>query len=161
MIKIIFSSILFIFILSCNSIELLLNESDSPNLIKNKVIIIASGEGNERYVRDLYSFFGDTKNGEYILVTTFTEKKENLVVKKNQVAEKINYELSISYELFYKNRECKILDKKNMTKFTISPKSSGYNFGTDRSFEKLYSSSIKKNIQNFIRSIPSEVDCLK
>ena len=161
MIKKTLISLLSIIILSCSNIDLVLKESSSPNHLKNNVLVVVDGEEKQRLERELRSFFGNNKKNEYILTVLFVENKENRLVKQNQVAEKINYELDISYGLFYKNRECKILDKKIITKFTISPKSFGYNFGTDRSLEKLYISSINKNILNFINTIPTSTDCLK
>ena len=161
MIKKILTSFLFFLILSCSGIELVLKEGNSQNILKNNVLVIETGEEKERYANELYSFFGSNKNSSYILLTSFVEKKENRIVKNNQVAQKTDYELTINYELFYKNRDCKILNKKIITKFTTSPKSFGYNFGADRSFEKLYTSSIKKNIQTFIRSLPIGTNCLK
>lgn len=160
MIKKIITLLLFIVILSCSNIELVLKDSILSNPLANNVDIIVSGERKEIFTREIYSFFGENKNDGYILITSFSEKKQNLVVKKNQVAEKIDYELSVIYDLFYKNRECKILNKKVVTRFTVTPKSFGYNFGADRSLEKLYNSSVKKNIKKFSNSIPTSKDCL-
>ena len=161
MIKKIFTLFLFILILSCSNVEFVLKDSNTPNVLKNNVLVIVSGVEKERYVRELYSFFGSNKDNNYILTTSLYEKKENRVVRKNQVAEKIDFELIINYELFYKNRGCKILDKEIITRFSTFPKSFGYNFGADRSFEKQYNSSIKENIQNFIKSVPNKTDCNK
>ena len=161
MIKKISAPLLFILIFSCSNIELVLKDKGTPNPLKNNVTVVVSGEEKERYVRSLYSFFGENKNNKYILITSILETKENRIVKKNQVAQKIDFELLINYELFYKNKECKIMDKKITTKFTSSPKSFGYNFGADRSLEKQYNSSLKKNIQSFISSIPTDTSCLK
>ena len=55
----------------------------------------------ERFVRGLYSYFGNNEKYEYILKTTFLEKKENRIVKNNQVAEKIEYTLEVNYELYF------------------------------------------------------------
>ena len=151
----------FILIFSCGKIDFVLKDNDLPNLLKNNIFVVVSGDEQERYDRELFSFFGSNKVHEYILETSLVEKKENRVVKKNQVAEKIDYQLIIDYDLFYKNRECKILEKKIITKFTTSSKSFGYNFGADRSFEKLYGSSIKKNITMFMNYLPKSTDCLK
>lgn len=161
MIKKIITYFLFVFIISCSNIEFVLKDSDSANPLKNNVLIEVSGKEKDRYIRGLYSYFGSNKNNGYILVTSIVEKKENRVIKKNQVAEKIDYKLNITYNLYYKNRGCKIMDKKIITKFTFTPKSFGYNFGADRSFEKQYSASIKKNIQSFISFVPTEINCLK
>ena len=106
------------------------------------------------------AFFGNNKDGDYILNASLSESKENRLVKKNQVAEKIDYELNIDYELFYKNRNCKIHNKNVVSKFSFVPKSFGYNFGADRSLEKLYKISLRKNIKNFYASAPTNNNCI-
>ena len=161
MIKKISTLLFLVLVLSCSNIELVLKDGSLSNPLKNNVLVLVTGDSKERYVRELYVFFGNNKNSEYILITSLNEKKINRAVKKNQVAEKVDYELLVKYELFYKNRECKVFDKKIITKFTTSPKSFGYNFASDRSFEKLYSSSIDKNIQIFIDTISTGTNCLK
>ena len=100
MIKKNFILFLFFFLLSCSQIEFVVNDN---NELKNKVHIITSQNSDERFNRALYSFFGNNKNYDYILKTTFIEQKENRIVKKNQVAEKVDYTLEVNYELFYKN----------------------------------------------------------
>jgi hypothetical protein len=114
-----------------------------------------------RFVKGLYSNFGNNKKYEYILKTTFIEKQENRIVKKNQVAEKIEYTLEVNYELFYKTSECKIYNKTIISEFVFTPKSAGYNFGSDRSFDKLYNSSVDQNINGFIDALKINKSCLK
>ena len=158
------SLILFLLILSlpsCNNIELLLVENSSINKLKGNTSVRLSGTNKERFAQEVISFFGNSNNGEYILTANFLEKKENRIVKKNQVAEKIDYELTVDYSIFYKSMGCKIFNKKVISKFSFVPKSFGYNFGTDRSFEKLYISSVKKNIRELIDLVPEGTNCLQ
>ena len=89
------------------------------------------------------------------------EKKENRVIKNNQVAEKIEYTLEVNYNLFYKTSECKIYNNTIISKFYFTPKSAGYNFGSDRSFDKLYDSSVDQNINNFIDDLQINKSCLE
>jgi len=159
MIKKKFKLLLFFLLLSCSNIELVLEDNNFPKQLKDQVRIVFSENDEEIFIRELYSIFGNNNNGNFILKTSFSEKKENRIVKSNQVAEKIDYELSANYELFYKNRECKIFDKKIVSKFSLFPKSFGYNFGADRSYEKLYADTIKKNVQNFVDLIPNSTAC--
>jgi len=159
MIKKKFKLLLFFLLLSCSNIELVLEDDIFPKQLKDQVRIVFSENDEEIFIRELYSVFGNNNNGNFILKTSFSEKKENRIVKNNQVAEKIDYELSANYELFYKNRECKIFDKKIVSKFSLFPKSFGYNFGADRSYEKLYADTIKKNVQNFVDLIPNSTAC--
>ena len=114
----------------------------------------------KRFVRGLYTYFGNNEKYEYILKTNFLERKENRIVKNNQVAEKIDYTLEANYDLFYKTAECKIFNKKIISTFSFTPKSAGYNFGSDRSFDKLYDSSIEENINSFIDSLKINKGCL-
>ena len=137
-----------------------MKENNQINQLRDKTVLLVPGGTEERFSRELYSFFGNTKGSEYVLKTTFLEKKENRIVKTNQVAEKIDYTLEASYDLFYKTVECKIFSKKIISTFSFTPKSAGYNFGADRSFEKLYTNSVKKNIQRFIDLTPDDKTCL-
>ncbi len=158
--KCIACSLLF-FILSCNNIEFVLNDKTQTNELKDKTALLIDKNSDERFVRGLYTYFGNNDKYEYILKTNFIETKENRIVKNNQVAEKIEYTLEVVYDLFYETKECKIFNKKVVSKFSLTPKSAGYNFGSDRSFEKLYSSSVDQNINNFIRALQIKKSCLE
>ena len=122
-------------------------------------MLLISGETADKFSRELYSFFGNNKNYEYILKANFLEKKENRIVKKNQVAEKVEYTLEVNYDLFYKTSECKIFSDKIISRFSFTPKSAGYNFGADRSFEKLYANTARQNIQKFIELATLDTVC--
>ena len=161
MIKSFFLVLLMFILPSCGNIDLLLLDNTSANILRGNTSVVFVGQYEERFVQEIISFFGNNKNGEYILFATFLEKKENSLVKINQVAEKINYELTANYEIFFKDASCKIFNQKIISKFSFVPKSFGYNFGADRSLEKLYLSSINKNIRELVNSVPEETSCLK
>ena len=152
---------LLFFIFSCSNIEFVLKDTSVTNLLKNKTSLLINKSSEERFVRSLYSYFGNNEKYEYILKTAFLEKKENRIVKNNQVAEKIEYTLEVNYDLFYKTSECKVYNKTIISKFSFTPKSAGYNFGSDMSFDKLYSSSVDNNINNFINSLQINKSCLE
>ncbi len=78
-------------LLSCANIELVLSEKNLTNQFKGKTFIVFDGTEEEKFARELFSFFGNNKEGEFILITSFSETKENRLVKQNQVAEKIDY----------------------------------------------------------------------
>ena len=161
MIKKYIVSCLMFFLFSCNSIELVLKESNQTNPLKDKTILLIDKNSKESFVRGLYDYFGNNQKYEYILKTNFLESKENRIVKKNQVAEKIDYTLEVAYVLFYKTGECKVFNKKIVTKFSFTPKSAGYNFGSDKSFDKLYDSSVNQNINSFIDGLHIKKNCLE
>ena len=150
-----------LFIFSCTNIEFVLKNNIQTNPLKDKTLLLMDKNLEKRFVQGLYSSFGNNEKSDYILKTTFIEKKENRIVKNNQVAEKIEYTLEVNYDLFYKTSECKIYNKTIISKFTFTPKSAGYNFGSDRSFDKLYNSSVNQNINNFIDALQINKSCLK
>jgi len=138
-----------------------LKDNFESNPLKGRTMLIVDKSSEDRFVRGVYSYFGNNEKYEYILKTKFLEKKENRIVKNNQVAEKIEYTLEINYSLFYKTSECNIFNKKIISKFSFTPKSAGYNFGSDRSFDKLYNGSVNKNINNFIDALKINKSCLE
>ena len=150
-----------LFIFSCTNIEFLLKENSQTNPLKDKTLLLMDKNLEKRFVKGLYSSFGNNEKYEYILKTTFIEKKENRIVKNNQVAEKVEYTLEINYDVFYKTSECKIYNKKVTSKFSFTPKSAGYNFASDSSFDKLYNSSVDQNINNFIDALLINKSCIK
>jgi len=152
---------LFFFIFSCSNIDFVLKDSSFTNPLKNKTSLLIDKNSDERFIRGLYSYFGNNKKYEYILKTVFLEKKENRIVKNNQVAEKIEYTLKVNYDLYYKTSECRVYNKTIISKFSFTPKSAGYNFGSDMSFNKLYSSSVNQNINSFIDALQISKSCLE
>ncbi len=152
---------LLFFIFSCGNIDFVLKDNIQINPLKDKTTLLIDKNSEERFVRGLYSFFGNNEKYEYILKTKFIERKENKIVKNNQVAQKIDYTLKVDYELFYKTIECKVLKNTIISKFSFTPKSGGYNFGSDRSFDKLYSGSVDQNISNFISGLQINKSCLE
>ena len=158
--KYIAGSFLF-FIISCSNIEFVLKDNNQTNPLKDKTLLLMDKNLEERFTRSLYSYFGNNEKYEYILKTKFQEKKENRIVKNNQVAEKIEYTLKVDYDLFYKTSECKIFNKTIISKFSFTPKSAGYNFGSDRSFDKLYNGSVDQNINNFIDALQFNKSCIE
>ena len=153
---------LVFFIFSCSNVEFVLknNDDDNANPLKNKTMLLIDKNTEERFVRGLYAYVGDNEKYEYILKTKFLEKKENRIIKSNQVAEKIEYTLEVDYSLFYKTKECEIFNKRIISKFSFTPKSAGYNFGSDRSFDRLYNSGVDHNISTFIDTLQINKSCL-
>ncbi len=151
---------LLLFAFSCSNVEFVLKDTNQTNPLMDNTLLLIDKNSDERFVRGLYTYFGSSEKHEYILKTNFLEKKENRIVKNNQVAEKIEYTLEVVYDLFYKTSECKIFNKRIVSKFSFTPKSAGYNFGSDKSFEKLYKNSVDQNISNFINVVQINKSCL-
>ena len=85
-----------LFIFSCTNVELVLKDNSQTNPLRDKTLLLMDKNLEKRFVKGLYSNFGNKEKYEYILKTTFIEKKENRIVKNNQVAEKIEYTLEVN-----------------------------------------------------------------
>ena len=60
-----------------------LKKNNETNPLKDNTTLLIDKNSEERFVRGLYSYFGNNKKYEYILKTKFLEKKE---LKTSRVA---------------------------------------------------------------------------
>ena len=102
-------------------------------------------------------FFGDNKEDIFELSINIEEKKTKRSVESNQAASMIRYDLKFVYTLISKKKNCVTFEKELLSYFSILPKSSGYNYGTDASLEKKYELAIIDNLNRFT-SMLSDVD---
>tara|TARA_X000000368_G_C23047808_1_gene719936 strand:- start:2392 stop:2883 length:492 start_codon:yes stop_codon:yes gene_type:complete len=142
--------IIFFALVSCGEVELVLKDAKDINPYKNNTLLVLDNTVLPNVAQEFISVIGSQSKYKYILKVDLLEKKENMLVKKNQVAEKIDYEITINYVLLNSNRSCELESQKIITRFSFVPKSFGYNFGTDSSFNNLYQNTIRKNIDKFI-----------
>ncbi len=150
--------ILLFFLISCGSIEFVYK--DNKNIINplyQKTKVFTTGVDLVFMNSYLPMFFGDNKDSLYELLINIEENKTNRSVKSNQASTNIRYELSFMYNLSSKEKNCIIYSKRVVSYFSIIPKSSGYNFGTDASLEKKYELAIIENLNQFL-SFLSGVD---
>ena len=85
------------------------------------------------------------------------EKKTKRSVETNQATSNLRYELRFNYTLTSIKKDCITYEKEIVSYFSIIPKSSGYNYGTDTSLEKKYELAIGDNLNQFV-SILSDIN---
>ena len=102
-------------------------------------------------------FFGNNNEDVFKLMINITERKTNVSVETNQATSNLKYELSFFYTLILKKDNCIIYEKEIASNFSIIPKSSGYNYGTDASLEKKYELAIRESLKQFVSSL-SEIN---
>ena len=156
--KILLIIIFFISITACSNIEFVYKEN--KNLIKplyEKTDISSSGLDVNFINSYLPMFFGENKENVFKLLINIEENKIKRSVESNQATSKLRYELRFSYTLILNRENCVAFNKELLSSFSIIPKSSGYNYGTDASIEKKYELAIIENLNRFI-SIISNVD---
>ena len=107
-------------------------------------------------------FFGNTYDEDFILSINIGEKKLKRSVETNQSTTTLRYELRFFYSILSKELNCIVFEKEILSYFSIVPKSSGYNYGTDASLEKKYELAVTDNLNQFVSllSVDQIKNCL-
>tara|TARA_B100000925_G_scaffold289741_1_gene273319 strand:+ start:84 stop:569 length:486 start_codon:yes stop_codon:yes gene_type:complete len=157
-VKKIFFIFLFYFIASCGGVEFVYK--DDKNLINplyQKTEVITSGT-NLRFMDSyLPMFFGENNEHKYNLKINIDEKKTKSSVETNQAVSNLRYDLKFHYILTSIKKDCIEYEKEIVSYFSIIPKSSGYNYGTDTALDKKYELAVSDNLNQFV-SILSDID---
>ena len=102
-------------------------------------------------------YFGESDEYTYNLQINVNEKKTKRSVETNQATSNLRYELRFYYTLTSIKKDCITYEKEIISYFSIIPKSSGYNYGTDASLEKKYELAITENLNQFVSTL-SDID---
>jgi len=152
--KKIFFITLFIFAISCGDIEFVYKQNKNlMNPLYEKTKVSTSGY-NINYMNSyLPMFFGNNKDNHFNLSIEIEQNKTKSSVETNQAVSKLRYELKFIYTLGLIDKNCVTFNKELISYFSIIPKSSGYNYGTDSSLEKKYELAITENLNRFVSII--------
>ena len=149
--KNLFFIFLFCFVVSCNDVEFVYkNEKNLINPLYQKTKVTTSGTNLSFLNSYLPMFFGENGEHMYNLLINIDEKKTKRSVKTNQAISNLKYELRFYYTLKSIKKDCITYEKEIVSYFSIIPKSSGYNYGTDTSLEKKYELVIDDNLNQFV-----------
>tara|TARA_B100001057_G_scaffold449015_1_gene489842 strand:- start:2076 stop:2564 length:489 start_codon:yes stop_codon:yes gene_type:complete len=150
--------LLFVFVASCNGVEFIYKDSAAIlNPLYEKVEIKTSGIDLSYLNSYLPMFFGKNEQKKFKLFIEIEEKQTKRSVKNNQATLNLRYEITFSYILKSNTKSCTTFKKKILSTFSITPKSDGYNYGTDASLEKNYELAITDNLNRFL-SFLSRID---
>ena len=140
-----------IFITSCSDLEFVYKENENLiNPLYENTYFSTSGYNINFINSYLPMVFGDKKEDTFKLSININQKKTKTSVESNQAASMIRYELQFIYTLISIKENCVTFEKELLSYFSIIPKSSGYNYGTDASLEKKYELAIIENLNRFI-----------
>ena len=149
--KRLFFVIIFIFIISCGDIDFVYKEDKNLiNPLYEKTEVSTSGLDINFMNSYLPMFFGDKKEDYFSLSIEIEQNKIKRSVETNQATSKLRYELKFIYTLVLNEENCVTFDKELISHFSIIPKSSGYNYGTDSSLERKYQLAITENLNRFV-----------
>ena len=146
------------FIASCTDVDFVYKENKNlTNPLYEKTNVSSSGYDINFLNSYLSMFFGNNKDDLYSLFIDIEQSKTKRSVETNQATSRLRYELKFNYTLILNEKDCVSFQKEVLSYFSIIPKSSGYNYGTDISLEKKYELAITDNLNRFM-SILTDVD---
>lgn len=146
-------TVLFVFfvLFSCSNLDFIYeNDGKVINPIYNKLGFNISGSQLPFLNTKMMSYFGKSESPKYNLEILVNETKTKRSVETNQTTTSLRHDIKFIYTLKHNEKNCRILKKEILTNFSITPKSSGYNFGSDTSLNKKYGLTVDKFITNFI-----------
>ncbi len=147
-------TIILLFLTTCSSIDFnYKNNRDIINPIYNKVKYTFGGKELVSIYSIASLYFGSNDDPAYEMSIKINEKVTKKSVQKNQALSKVDYELSFDYLLKKNSSGCIVYEKNIISRFSYSPKSSGENFGSDKSLEKLYELAGKENLTDFLKGL--------
>ena len=157
MIKIFNLLITLLFVASCSNLDFTYGDNtEIKNPIYNKTKVTLSGKDLTSVYMVIPEILGRTKEVDYELYIDIDEIKTRRSVQNNQAIAKMDYKLIFTYELYDIKETCYIFKKEIISRFTYVPKSSGYNFGSDKSLDNKYKIAVKKSLDDFIDLMSNE-----
>jgi len=149
--------LLFVLMCSCTNIDFIYKQSQKlENPIYKKTSYQISGKEIPTMYSNIVKYFGNSPNPSYTLNINTREKTVRRSVQSNQAVSKVDYELQFNYSLKNHSKDCMVLEKKVITRFSYTPKSSGYNYGSDQSLERMYDLSTLQSLEQFTNEIYSK-----
>tara|TARA_Y100001970_G_scaffold30162_1_gene37428 strand:- start:15948 stop:16448 length:501 start_codon:yes stop_codon:yes gene_type:complete len=149
--KFVFIKIVILFsLVSCTNINFLLDEGGGGDFLKNKTSVYISGWNNPIIKEIFFLKFGETSNKRFLLTAKVSKKQTKRYVNVNQVAKKIDYKITVDYALSDINKKCTDILNSQTSRFSFTPKSSGFNFASDVLFDDLLKGAVLENLNNFV-----------
>ena len=149
--RLLFLKIIFFFsLVSCSNIDFLLDTNEVSDFLKNKTLIYVGGWDNPVLKDGLFLKIGEAKENKFILNAQVDEKQTKKSIGENQVAIKIDYKIIVDYVLIDTTNRCPEIKNRQISNFSFTPKSSGFNFASDVLLGSLYEEATLNNVNNFI-----------
>ncbi len=146
-----------LFTTSCANLDFVYkNNNRVENPIYNKTKISFSGKDLTSAYIVIPEIIGAAKEVNYELFLNIDEIKTRRSVQNNQAVTKVDYKIKFNYNLYSIKSKCYIYRKEINSRFSYVPKSSGYNFGSDKSLDNKYELAVRSNLKEFIDAISSQ-----
>ena len=145
---------LILFLNSCGQIEFSYKDNiNITNPIYKKTSVSLSGKELFSTFKYISKYVGESNNPDYHLEIYTEEKSTKRSVQTNQAVSQLDFQLELVYTLKRIDSDCLLYKDTIFSRFSYTPKSEGYNFGSDESLLKMYDLASRENTGQFIQSI--------
>ncbi len=151
-----FSILCLLFLVSsCGQVDFIYNNSidGGTNPLKNKTIVQHSGLDIPILNKYISQYFGVSQQPKFKIYIASSEEKTKSSVETNQTISTLRYDLNFTYQLESISKNCLIFEKEIQSNFSVTPKSAGFNFGSDKSLESKYELAVDENFKELISYI--------
>ena len=136
---------------ACSNITFVYSDKkDSLEPMFERTLFAFSGKDMPALYKYASEYFGNAVEEGFRLNLSVDEEKTKRSIQSNQVVSKLDYELTMIFSLENIGKDCIIYENTIYSRFSYVPKSSGYNFGSDQSLEKLYELAAKETFEKII-----------
>lgn len=147
----------------CANYSFVYDTKTNKNILDNLVSVEISGDDSSTIKQNLTKKINiNNDSNTHILLISSKRKNQNLVVKENQTASKIEITYEIEYSLKSQSSQCLVLNKKIITSSSYNSRSAGLSFGSDLSKQKILEDTIKQNLKVFLEYVQvehPEIEC--
>ena len=151
-----FSILCLLFLVSsCGQVDFIYNNSidGGTNPLKNKTIVQHSGLDIPILNKYISQYFGVSQQPKFKIYIASSEEKTKSSVETNQTISTLRYDLNFFYQLISISKNCLIFEKEIRSNFSVTPKSAGFNFGSDKSLESKYELAVDENFKKLVSYI--------
>ena len=151
-----FSILCLLFLVSsCGQVDFIYNNTidGETNPLKNKTIVQHSGLDIPILNKYISQYFGVSQQPKFKIYIASSEEKTKSSVETNQTISTLRYDLNFTYQLESISKNCLIFGREIQSNFSVTPKSAGFNFGSDKSLESKYELAVDENFKKLISYI--------
>lgn len=151
-----FSILCLLFLVSsCGQVDFIYNNTidGETNPLKNKTIVQHSGLDIPILNKYISQYFGVSQQPKFKIYIASSEEKTKSSVETNQTISTLRYDLNFTYQLESISKNCLIFEREIQSNFSVTPKSAGFNFGSDKSLESKYELAVDENFKKLISYI--------
>ena len=155
-----FSISLFFFLWACSGYEFVYSDKPIIKEIKNNASVIVGGSDSTATTQLLKNKLGKVNSKQFLITASVVKKITPITIEKDGSVTKHEIKHVINYIFENIESKCEVFSKEISTTTTYNSSASGFSFASDVGKDETNKQNIKKNIENFLDYIVSNISSL-